>query len=210
VLKAPFSGYVQTVVHENHETVAAGLPVISMFSSRGLEVTIHIPASEFIHSSQFELFTATFDVLPGKVFPLRLISIAQRANASQLYEVRMLLEDKEETHDALTRLTPGMTALVDIKYKNSDALPVTVPSGAVLYRDGQCYVFVYEGPATGTGHLRMVPVYISDLKREGSMVVSSGLYEGQKIVSCGIHQLKDGQEVRSIPETSRENVGGLL
>ena len=45
-LKAPFNGYVQKVLHEDHETVSAGMPIASLFCSNGLDVVSNIPASE--------------------------------------------------------------------------------------------------------------------------------------------------------------------
>lgn len=209
-LRAPFNGYVHRVLHESHETVAAGMPIISVFGSKGLEVVINIPASEYMQSSMFGRFTAAFDVLPGQHFPLKLVSIAQRANANQLYEVRLLLEGEADQRDVLRRVTPGMTALVDIQYKDQDDAPVEIPSGAVFHKDGQTFVFVYEAQGQERGVLHQTPVSVTALKSVGTMQVLSGLRPGQLIVESGVHHLTDGQQVRRTQPTSAENVGGLL
>ena len=207
-LKAPFNGYVQNVLHENDETVMAGLPIISMFCSNSLEVEINIPASEYMNKDQFASFNVSFDVLPGQVFPLRLISIAQRANANQLYEVRLLLDNKGENKEALSKVTPGMVALVDIEYADRGIAPVEIPSGSVFRKGGYSFVYIYE-PEGNEGYIRQTPIHVSSLRSNGTVTVS-GLEVGQRIVECGVHHLKDGQKVRPNPAPSKENVGGLL
>lgn len=207
-LKAPFNGYVQNVLHENDETVMAGFPIVSMFCSNSLEVEINIPASEFINKDQFASFRVSFDVVPGQTFPLKLISIAQRANANQLYEVRLLLENSGENKDILKMVTPGMVALVDIEYADRGAAPVEIPSGAVFRKGGYSFVYTYV-PDGEEGSIRQTPIYVTSLRSEGSMVVT-GLEVGSKIVECGVHHLSDGQRVRPNPTPSNDNVGGLL
>lgn len=207
-LKAPFNGYVQNVLHENDETVMAGIPVVSMFCSNSLEVEINIPASEYMNKEQFSSFKASFNVLPGQAFPLRLISIAQRANANQLYEVRLLLENDGENKDVLKKVTPGMVALVDIEYADREVAPVEVPAGAVFHKGGYSFVYTYV-PEGEEGVIHQTPVHVSSLRSEGSMVVT-GLEVGTRIVECGVHHLDDGQRVRPNPTPSKENVGGLL
>jgi len=207
-LKAPFNGYVQNVLHEADETVMAGFPIISMFCSNSLEVEINIPASEYMNKELFSAFRVSFDVLPGQSFPLKLISIAQRANANQLYEVRLLLENSGDNKEVLKKVTPGMVALVDIEYGDRDVAPVEVPSGSVFRKGGYSFVYTYV-PDGEEGTIRQTPIYVSSLRSEGSMTVT-GLEVGTQIVECGVHHLSDGQRVRPNPAPSKDNVGGLL
>lgn len=209
-LKAPFNGYVQNVLHENDETVMAGFPIVSMFCSNSLEIEINIPASEFVNKEQFAAFNVSFDVLPGQNFPLKLISIAQRANANQLYEVRLLLETRSQNEELLKKVTPGMVSLVDIVYSDRGVAPVEISSGAVFHKGGYSFVYTYVPDAAGgEGYIRQTPIYVSSLRSEGTMVVT-GLEVGTQIVECGVHHLSDGQRVRPNPIPSKDNVGGLL
>ena len=52
-LYAPFDGYVQKHLFNEHETIGAGMPVISMISSETPEVEINLPAAEYIRRKQF-------------------------------------------------------------------------------------------------------------------------------------------------------------
>lgn len=208
-LKAPYNGYIQSILHDSHETVAAGLPILTMFSAKSIEVVINVPASEYVQADRFESFSVAFDVLPGRVFPLRLIGLAQRANANQLYEVRLLLEDDEDNRDLLRKVTPGMTALVDIHYKEEGNASVEVPTGAVFWEDEQCFVYVYEAQGE-KGVIHKTPVRVVSLTLKETMHIHGNLKAGQSIIGCGVHHLNDGQEVRPMKAASKENVGGLL
>jgi RND family efflux transporter MFP subunit len=200
-LTAPFDGYVQEVICDEHETVAAGMPVLKLFSASGTEVVINIPASEFQQRERFRDFTCTFDVLPGQVFPLKLLNVATKANANQLYETRLLLEGK---HD---EITPGMTAMVTLSYEPQAASAVAVPSRAIFNRGEGPAVYIYDA-ATGTIHQRAVQV--GALHTDGTTDVTDGLRPGEQVVTAGVHHLTDGQQVTPMAEPSATNVGGLL
>ena len=56
-LYAPFDGFVQKHLFETHETVGAGMPVISMISAGIPEVEINLPAAEYIHGTNSAAIT---------------------------------------------------------------------------------------------------------------------------------------------------------
>lgn len=201
VLQAPFDGYVQAVLHQSHETIGEGMPVVSLFASNGTEVVIYIPAVEYMRREEFSRFRASFAAMPGKVYNLRLLTISQKANANQLFEMHLLLEDDDN------QITPGMTAIVDILYKENDLAPVEIPSSAVFEDNGQNCVYLYD---VGSGTIHKTAVRISSLERNGYIRVVKGLDAGQKVVSAGVHHLSDGMQVVPVSKTSKTNVGGLL
>ena len=201
VLRAPFDGYVQSVFHESHETVSAGMPVVGLFAKKGVEVVIYIPAVEYMRADDFSRYHASFSVTPGKIFNLRLLTIGQKANANQLYEVRLLLEDVDNL------ITPGMTAMVDIFYKEEGAIPIEIPSTAVFAEGDQSYVFVYD---EASGIIRKTAVRMSIIESNGMVKVVKGLEAGQRVVTAGVHHLTDGQQVVPSATISKTNVGGLL
>ncbi len=200
-LTAPFDGYVQEVVSEEHETVAAGMPVLKLFSAQGTEVIINIPASEFQQKERFDSFTCTFDVLPGQIFPLKLINVASKANANQLYETRLLLDGKHP------EVTPGMTAMVQVAYQPQEGGSMSVPTRAVFNNGSGASVFVYDA-ATGTIALRRVQ--LGALHTDGTAEITNGLKSGEQVVSAGVHHLTDGEQVTPMAEPSATNVGGML
>lgn len=200
LLRAPFDGYVRSVLHESHETVAAGMPIVSLFADGQTEVVINIPASENLRRSEFADFSAHFDVLPDEEFPLQLLNIAQQANTNQLYEVRLGLKGRHP------QITPGMSTLVRLTYREQGENPIRVPLRAVMHEaEGPTTVFVYD-----KGHLRRTNIELGRTHGDGTVEVTSGLKSGDQIVVAGVNTLSDGEAVRPTGEPSKTNVGGLL
>lgn len=205
VLYAPFDGYVQNVILGEHEVVASGIPVLSVFGSKNIEVAINVPANEYLRAKDFKSFVCTFSALEGKNYIAHLKSVSQKANANQLYEVRLTLEGD------LSMVTPGMTAMVDIYYSDDQDIPSEIPATAVFAdSDGKAFVFVYNEQSAGDGVLKKTPVEVSVLKTDGNVHIRRGLTAGQRIVATGVHHLEDGQQVQPNKETTKTNVGGLL
>ncbi len=199
VLRAPFDGYVQSVLRESHETVGAGMPIVSLIGDGQTEIVINIPASESLRRDQFASFSARFDVLPGEQFPLQLLSIARQANVNQLYEVRLGLQGHHP------QITPGMSTMVQLSYQNEDAKTILIPISAIRHSDDASSVFVYAD-----GKVRKTGVTLGHVHNNGTVEVLAGLKTGDQIVISGVNMLNDGEAVRPTAQPSKTNVGGLL
>lgn len=88
---------------DSHETLAAGMPVVSMISEGKPEVEINLPAAEYIRREQFTSYHCTFDIYSGQQYPLNLISVTPKANANQLYTMRLQLERTARTTSSFSR-----------------------------------------------------------------------------------------------------------
>ncbi len=202
-LYAPFSGSVQKMLFDAHETIGAGMPVISMVSSGIPEVEINLPAADYIRRERFEGFHCTFDLYPGETYPLKLIGITPKANANQLYTMRLQMVPGK-----LPLPSPGMNTMVTVDCNEGDSQPLSVPGGALLQKDGKTYVFVYD-PSAGKVGSREVTV--RHLLADGrAVVLSDTLQAGEIVVASGVHHIEDGEEVRPLTTGSKTNVGGLL
>lgn len=202
-LYAPFNGFVQKRLFETHETIGAGMPVLSMISSSSPEVEINLPAAEYIRREKFSQYHCTFDIFPGKSYPLKLISITPKANANQLYTMRLQL-----TTDGLPMPSPGMNTMVTISYSKNNSAQLSVPSTAVIQKDGKTSVFVYSS-SNGTVSSREVNLLF--LQSNGRSLIScESLQPGDLVVSSGVHHIKEGEKVTPLPAVSDTNIGGLL
>jgi RND family efflux transporter MFP subunit len=206
-LYAPFAGSVQKHLFEEHETVGAGMPVISMVSAGTPEVEINLPAAEYIRRDKFTEFHCTFDLYPGNAYPLRLVSITPKANANQLYTMRLQLDKTD-----LPLPSPGMNTMVSIACATDEAQELTVGTGALLQQDGAAFVYIYkkvEGQDQGTLHREAVEV-VRLLSNGRALVRCQALQPGMVIAGSGVHHLRDGQTVRPVPAISKTNVGGMM
>jgi RND family efflux transporter MFP subunit len=207
-LYAPFAGSVQKHLFEAHETVGAGMPVISMVSAGTPEVEINLPAAEYIRRDRFTDYSCTFDIYPGNTYPLRLVSITPKANANQLYTMRLQLEKT-----SLPLPSPGMNTMVSIACAEQDSPQLTVATGALLRDADRTFVYIYNKVKDdqSRGTLKRQEVRVARLLSDGrALVECEALKPGTVIVGSGVHTLADGQTVNALPPVSKTNVGGMM
>lgn len=199
---APFDGYVQKTLFDPPTVVAAGMPVATVVSEGSPEIEINIPASAYMRRKEIVSFGASFDFIPGQTVPLRLISMAPKANANQLYAVRLAVPREMSPQPA-----PGMNAMVHMETSGTADGSARVPSSALFEQAGQSCVWIYD-EQSGTVGRRTVTV--GQLHTDGTATLTSGLSGGELVVSAGVHKLTDGQQVRPMQGESETNAGGLL
>lgn len=200
VIYAPFSGYVDEVYRQSKETTGPGLPVLSVYSSKGVDVVINIPERAYAQRKEAVAYTATFHSIPGKVFPLTVRSVAAMANDNHLYEMRLSLKDN------VADITPGMTAMVEVGQRQVANDGVRVPIGAVWTENQKSFVFVYDKKSST---VKKTAVTIGRLQNDGTLIVASGLQNSTQVVASGVHHLTDGQQVSLMKKPSTLNVGNL-
>lgn len=199
---APFDGYVQRRLFDPPTVIGAGTPVVTLVSDGQPEIEIHIPGSAYIRRADFDAFTAVFDVWPDRKVPLRLLSISPKANANQLYTMRLGLAD-----DAHPLPAPGMNALVTVAGRIEGETRVVVSATALFTRNGEPGLWLFD-PQDST--VRRREVRVESLRSNGDAVLCSGLSDGELVVTSGTHQLTDGAHVVPLPRTAVTNIGGLL
>ena len=203
-LYAPISGYIQRKMHESGETVSAGMPVISMFNAGDVEIEVFVPASDYARQSDLLSATCSFEVTPGKEYPLEVVRVSKEANATQLYAARLRIKGDYDHQ----KITPGMSTMVYVSYQAPNEVNgVTVPTSAIDRKDGQTAVFVLD---TNTGTVKRRTVEVGRIDLSGNIQVLNGLKPEEKVVCAGVRYLTDGQHVKELPRTSKANVGGLL
>lgn len=201
-LYAPFNGYIQNKYFDAPEIIGQGTPVLSMIDNDYFEVNIDIPSTDFIRREDFVQYHATVDVYPDSLLPLELIDINQGANYNQLFNARFRLKRNDRLG-----LAAGMSVSVTIEFKPSEEDLTSIPISALFQRNNHSYVWLYDDREDV---VRMIPVWVQQIMKDGMVLVKSSLRNGQVIVSAGANDLKDGQKVRRLPPVSASNVGGLL
>ncbi len=202
-LYAPFSGIVQKRLFDTHETVGAGMPVVSMVSNGAPEVEISLPAAEYIRREAFQDYHCTFDVYPGVMYPLKFISVTPKANSNQLYSMRLQLLPTQQSMPS-----PGMNTMVTILCHAPESDRLSVSSNAVFTADNRTYVYVYRPESQQIGLCEVKVLYLQSNGR--TLITSSQLKPGDVVVASGVHHLKDGEKVTPIAAPSVTNIGGLL
>lgn len=143
-------------------------------------------------SSDIQKLTAEFSAAPGRVFPVYLKEIAQRADpVTQTFAVRVAMKVPEGLN-----LLPGMTASVTLTYGRAAILGagISVPLSAVLEESpGQQVVWVIgEGDVVGRR-----PVKLGEASGSRISIVD-GLQPGDRIAIAGVTFLREGMKVRDL------------
>ena len=202
-LYAPFDGYIQKKIFQPHETVGAGMPIVSMMGAGSPEVEINLPAADYIRREQFSHYSCTFDIYPAKVYALSRVSLTRKANANQLYTMRLKLEKTD-----MPMPTPGMNTMVSIYYNDQADQSLRVPASALLREGDQTYVYIYR---KSSRKVERCAVEIVHLMSNGQTVVNSKeLTLDDEVVSAGVHHIKDGETVKLVDTITKTNIGGLL
>lgn len=204
VLTAPFDGRVQSVICHPHEAVSAGMPVLTLVGDDLPEVEVSLSVADYVRRDRFDSCSCTFDVYPDVSYPLQVVGISPKANANQLYTLRLGLADT-----ALAPPAPGMTAWVSIALLPEVAGELLrVPASALFMHGGKNYVYVLDGD---TDIIGMREVEVSSLEGDGYGIIrSTVLQPGDRVVVSGVHALHDGDHVEPLPVISATNVGGML
>ncbi|MDR3268142.1 MAG: efflux RND transporter periplasmic adaptor subunit [Tannerella sp.] len=201
-LTAPFDGYVQEKIHNVGETVNAGMSVISMTGNGEWQIEINLPVQDYARKKDFERFEACISTAPDKKFPLELYELSPKGNANQSYKTTFRVGKSGD----LT-LAAGMSTEVTIFYQTEQQAVYEIPVSALFEREGNPYVWIFtseEKPVEAR------PVKIGSMNRNGYFVVKEGIANGERIVTAGVHSLKDGAKVKPLPGMNESNVGGLL
>lgn len=199
---APFTGAVQRRFFNEGENVTAGMPVLMLVSQSKPEIEINLPATSYLRRSTFLSYSAQFDVLPGQTVPLKMLNVMPKANANQLYTMRLSIEGDARG------VAPGMSAWVSIVAADaSEESEARVPATALVEDKDDCFVYIYEDK---NQTVRRCDVKVLRLHTDGTAVVSGALLPGNLVVSTGVNHIKSGDKVTPLPSVSKTNVGGLL
>lgn len=198
---APFDGYVLKRHFGEHETLGAGMPVVSVMSSAANEVEIFIPASEYTHRKHFSNYSCTFDIFEGKTFALKPVSISPKANANQLYAMTLRLPAGSEP-------SPGMTTMVTIQCAADTSAQMLIPASAVFQSEGKSNIFIYNAD---NNTVKQHAVKVERLLSDGRCIITApSVAVGDIVVTSGVKKIADGEEVALLPKATATNVGGLL
>ncbi len=182
-IKADFGGVVTAVGAEVGQVVSPGQSVVTIARPDVREAVVDV-AEDFPLPLEIGLpFTVSLEILPAVQVEGKIREIAPQADpVTRLRRVRIALSNPPESF----RLGATVTAKL-----NKEQSPILrLPASAVLSKDGANFVWVVDQPDS------TVSLHKVDLAddRAGARVIG-GLAPGARIVTAGIHSLKEGQQV---------------
>ncbi len=183
-LKADFAGVVTAVSADVGQIASPGQTVVTVARPDVREAVVDIGPDFPVPLRVGLPFTVSLQILPSIHVEGQIREIAPQADpVTRTQRVRIVLNDPPPTF----RLGATVTATLA-----TDQRPLLrVPVSAVFIKDGESFVWVVDAP-TSTVSLHKV-----DLSRDANGIrVTGGLHAGTRVVTAGIHTLKQGQHVR--------------
>jgi len=204
-LVAPFSGIIGRTLTDNFVNVQAKEPVLVLQDMSMLEVVITVPEQDWSRADpnlSKEERTAlirpvvTLSTFPDRMFPAEITEVATVADpVTRTFEVIAAMENPPDT-----TILPGMTANVTISIAEGgtsagEDTAVAIPASAVV-GDEQGIPTVWKiDPGSMT--VSRTVVQLGDLTGANVRVLS-GLQEGDRIATSGVHNLREGMQVSEL------------
>src|ERR1700741_720816 len=182
-VKADFAGVVTAVSAEVGQVVSPGQTVVTVARPDVREAVIDIGADFPVPLTIGLPLPVILQLLPPFQVEGQFGEIAPQADqATRMRRVRIALDDPPESF----RLGSTITA----RLSHSESSVLQVPASAVLRQGAETFIWVVDSPAS-TVSLQKV-----NLSEDGGLRVTGGLEPGARVVTAGIHSLKQGQQVR--------------
>jgi RND family efflux transporter MFP subunit len=183
-IKADFDGVVTAVGAEVGQVVSPGQSVATIARLDVREAVVDVgpdfPASLVVGLP----FTVSLQLLPDANVRGRIREIAPQADqVTRMRRIRIALDEPPESF----RFGSTVTARLG---SGSDPV-LRVPASAVFKQENSTFVWVVD-PSSSTVSQREVGL----AEDAGAFRVTDGLAEGARIITAGIHSLKQGQQVR--------------
>lgn len=186
VLKADYSGVVTATYAEVGQTVSPGQSIVALADPTRRDAVID--ATDSIVDALWigQKFDIALQSDPEKTASGIVREIAPESDAvTRSRRVKIALDSPPDSFRI------GATIFARLTAESSAA--IRIPDSAVLHDDGKARVFVVD-PAGSKAILR--DVEIAPDREAGRWIVRGGLQNGERIVTAGVHRLKDGQTVR--------------
>src|SRR3984893_2560693 len=194
-LLAPFSGTIARVEVKSFAQVAAGQPVVTLYSDDRFEIPFVVSAATLQSLSIGQRVEVKVADLPDLSLTGKIKELGSKAEQVSAFPVVVRLED------SIAGLNAGMSVEVAIEEPligggKGFLLPLTV-----LYPEGGkdvknvATVFVYDEPSSAVKKRQITVGGV----RDNNLVVTAGVAPGDLVASAGVSYLVDGQKVKLLP-----------
>ena len=187
---AEFDGVVVATGAEVGQTVSPGEAIVTVARPDERDAVVDIPETSggVAVGSRFEV---SLQINPAVTVKGVVREVAPSADAAtRTRRVKIALENPPDT----VRLGTTITA----ELEGPDLTALMVPESAVLTKDGKPHVWLVDA---GKGEVHLVPVETGMIAGR-SLAVTSGIKEGDRVVTAGVHSLEEGQKVKIEDEAS--------
>ena len=182
-IKAPFNGVVTAKLSEEGAFAAPGVPLLQITDITNLKFTVNVPENEL---SQFKLnqnYSLTIDAYSEISLTGKATMIGSKANMGSSFPVQFSVNNTSDL-----KIKSGMFGKVNLKNDNQEK-DIIIPASAIVGTANQPQVYLIKN---GKSVLQNITI---SKKIQNKAIVSSGLNEGDVIVTNGFINLFDGANI---------------
>jgi RND family efflux transporter MFP subunit len=182
-LSADFDGVVTATGAEIGQVVSPGQMVVTIARADGRDAVVDCPddvASTLQSGAEFEVSLQSAPTIKAVA---RVREIAPQADAAtRTRRVKLALDNAPE------QFRLGST--VNLRRAVAASSTIVLPASALLDEGGRTAVWIVE-----SGSVRLIPITVG-ATAPGFFTVATGIEPGQRVVTAGVHSLRDGQKVK--------------
>ena len=185
-LKADADGVITATLAEPGQVVAIGQAVARLAHRGEKEAVVALPETWLAEARQSKA-TVQLWAERDRAFDARLRELSPQADpATRTYAARFTIENADDA------VAFGMTATVTLT-QSAHAKVAKLPLSAVVNRGSGTSVYVVDAGGT----LAVRPVTVASFTEDAALV-TSGIGDGDKIVTLGVQKLEPGLKVRTV------------
>jgi RND family efflux transporter MFP subunit len=180
---APFDGIVTAKLNEEGAFAAPGVPLLQITDISLLKFTVNVPENELNQFIINKIYSITVDAFPEISLTGKITMTGSKANASNSFPVQFFVDNTKDL-----KIKSGMFGKVNLKNENKEK-QIIISASAIVGTTIQPQVYlVKEGKAV------LQNITVSG-RIQNKAIISSGLNEGDVIVTNGFVNLFDGANV---------------
>ena len=194
-LVAPFSGTIARVDVKSFAQIAAGQPILTLYSDDRFELSFLAPSPVFQSLAVGRAVAVKVADLPDLALTGEIKELGSKAEQVSAFPVVVRLENK------VAGLNAGMSVEANIEEPlNGGTTGFLVPLSVVVPESanqpqGAASVFLYDGESSTVKKRKVMVGGV----RDNRLIVTSGLADGDIVASAGVSYLVEGQKVKLLP-----------
>lgn len=185
-INAPFSGIVTAKLTEEGAFAAPGIPLLQITDISSLKFTVNVPEQELSQFETNQQYALSADAYPESVLSGKVIMTGSKANMGNSFPVQFSVNNTADL-----KIKSGMFGKVMLK-NNGEEKSIIIPASAIVGTNIQPQVYRIKN---GKAILQNIT---TSTRFQNQVQVSSGLTEGDVIITNGFINLFDGANVVSI------------
>lgn len=182
-IKAPFNGVVTAKLSEEGAFAAPGVPLLQITDITNLKFTVNVPENELSKFKLNQSYSLIVDAYSDILLTGKATMIGSKANMGSSFPVQFSVNNTSDL-----KIKSGMFGKVNFK-NDTQVNGIIISSSAIVGSENQPQVYLIKN---GKSVLQNITI---SKKMQNKAVVSSGLNEGDVIVTNGFINLFDGANV---------------